>query len=173
MGAALLAAAVRPAGRVLLPCHDLKESKVDPQTARRGPAVWALMALLVIQGLGGLAGGASLVAGPHGEIMHMPVSYLNGSPFPDFTIPGLALGLILGVWPLVTLLGMRRGTSWAWYSSFAIGCGLVIFETVEVLIIPYNILQPIFYVVGFLIAALTLLPPVRRHCGVVLRRVPA
>jgi hypothetical protein len=131
------------------------------------------MALLVIQGLGGLGGGASLVAGPHGEIMHMPVSYLKGSPFPDFTIPGLALGLILGAWPLATSFGMRRGSVWAWYSSFAIGCGLVIFETVEVFIIPYNILQPIFYVVGFLIAVLTLLPPVRRHCGIVLRRVPA
>jgi hypothetical protein len=128
------------------------------------------MALLTIQGLGGLAGGASLVAGPHGEVMHMPVSYLKGSPFPDYTIPGLALGLILGVWPLVTLFGMRRGAAWAWYSSFAIGCGLVIFETVEVLIIPYNILQPIFSTVGFLIAVFTLLPAVRRHCGIVLRR---
>lgn len=146
---------------------------MDRPTTNRSPAVWALMALLVIQGLGGLGGGASLVAGPHGEIMHMPVSYLKGSPFPDFTIPGLALGLILGVWPLVTLFGMWRGSAWAWYSSFAIGCGLVIFETVEVFIIPYNILQPIFYVVGFLIAVLTLLPPMRRHCGVVLRRVPA
>jgi hypothetical protein len=146
---------------------------VDRPTAGRSPAVWALMALLVIQGLGGLGGGASLVAGPHGEIMHMPVSYLRGSPFPDFTIPGLALGLILGVWPLATLFGMWRGSVWAWYSSFAIGCGLVIFETVEVFIIPYNILQPIFYAVGFLIAVLTLLPPVRRHCGIVLRRVPA
>jgi hypothetical protein len=143
---------------------------VDRPTTGRGPAVWALMALLVIQGLGGLGGGASLVAGPHGEVMHMPVSYLEGSPFSDYTIPGLALGLILGVWPLITLVGMRRGSGWAWYSSFAIGCGLLIFETVEVFIIPYNILQPIFYVVGFLIAVITLLPPVRRYCSIVLRR---
>lgn len=143
---------------------------MDTPTARRSPFVWALMALLLIQGLGGLAGGASLVAGPHGEIMKMPVSYLDGSPFSDYTIPGLALGLILGIWPLITLLGMRRAFTWAWYSSFAIGCGLVIFETVEVLIIPYNILQPIFYAVGFLMAVITLLPPVRRYCGIVLRR---
>jgi hypothetical protein len=143
---------------------------VDRPIARRSPAVWALMALLLIQGLGGLGGGASLVAGPHGEVMNMPVSYLDGSPFSDYTIPGLALGLILGTWPLITLVGMRRGFAWAWYSSFAIGCGLVIFETVEVFIIPYNILQPIFYTVGFLIAVLTLLPPVRRYCGIVLGR---
>ena len=143
---------------------------MDTPTTRRGPTVWALMALLTIQGLGGLAGGASLVAGPHGEVMHMPVSYLNGSPFSDYTIPGLALGLILGVLPLITFVGVRRAYPWAWYASFSVGCGLVIFETVEVLIIPYNILQPVFYTVGVLIAAITLLPAVRRYCGVELRK---
>ena len=143
---------------------------MEKPTTHRSPAVWALMALLVIQGVGGLAGGAALVAGPHGEVMHMPVSYLNGSPFSDYTIPGLALGLILGVLPLITFVGVRRAYPWAWYASFSVGCGLVIFETVEVLIIPYNILQPVFYTVGVLIAAITLLPAVRRYCGVELRK---
>ena len=150
--------------------RDRKETQVERPTQRRSPAVWTLMALLLVQGVCGLAGGAALVAGPHGEVMHMPVSYLKGSPFSDYTVPGLALGLILGVFPLITFVGMRRAFRWAWYAAFSVGCGLLIFEAVEVVVIPYNILQPIFSVVGFLIATLTLLTPVRRYCGVELRR---
>ncbi len=143
---------------------------MERPTQRRSPAVWTLMALLLVQGVCGLAGGAALVAGPHGEVMHMPVSYLKGSPFSDYTVPGLALGLILGVFPLITFVGMRRAFRWAWYAAFSVGCGLLIFEAVEVVFIPYNILQPIFSAVGLLIAALTLLTPVRRYCAVELHR---
>jgi hypothetical protein len=139
--------------------------------ARRRPAaVWALLALLVVQGLGGLGGGISLMAGPHGEIMHMPVSYLQGSPFPDYLIPGLLLALVLGVLPLVAFVGLLRRRTWAWFAAFTVGCGLIIFEIVEVTIIPYNVLQPVFGTVGVLIAVLTPLPSVRRHLGVRLGR---
>jgi hypothetical protein len=40
----------------------------------RPAAVWALMALLLLQGISGIAGGVSLVAAPDGRIMQMPVS---------------------------------------------------------------------------------------------------
>jgi hypothetical protein len=132
------------------------------------------MALLFIQGLGGLAGGAALTARPSGSIMKMPVSYLHGSPFSDYLIPGLILTLVLGVFPLVILAGIwrsgARSRAWAWYGSFAVGCGLVIWVLVEITIIPYNILQPVFGAVGVLIALTTLLAPVRRYCGVVVSR---
>ena len=135
--------------------------------ARRRPAaIWALMVLLVVQGLGGLGGGILLIAGPHGEIMHMPVSYLRGSPFPDYFIPGLFLGLVLGVLPLVAFAGLLGRRTWAWFVSFSVGCGLIIFEIVEVTIIPFNVQQPVFGTVGVLIAVLTPLPSVRRHLGV-------
>ena len=60
----------------------------------RPAAVWALMALLLLQGISGIAGGVALVAAPDGRIMQMPVSYLDGSPFSDYLIPGLILSLI-------------------------------------------------------------------------------
>lgn len=136
--------------------------------SRHTVAVRVLMALLLIQGLGGLAGGAALTAKPSGGIMKMPVSYLQGSPFSDYLIPGLILGLVLGIFPLVVLAGLWRARTWAWYGSFVVGCGLVIWVMVEVTIIPYNVLQPVFGAVGVLIALTTLLAPVRRYCGVVL-----
>ena len=85
------------------PCHP-------PKHTRRPAGVWILLVLLLIQGLGGLAGGLSLTLRPDGSIMKMPLSYLDGSPFSDFLIPGLILLLVLGVLPLVAVAGlwMRR-----------------------------------------------------------------
>ena len=140
------------------------------QTGRRGIAVWALLALLLIQGLGGTAGGLALSLRPDGSVMHMPVSYLDGSPFADYLIPGLILLLVLGVAPLVAMVALWLRKTWAWYLAFAIGCGLVIFELVEIQFIPYDILQPVFGTVGALIALVSLLPSVRRYAGVVLSR---
>ena len=140
------------------------------RSGRRGFAVWALLALLLIQGLGGTAGGLALSLKPDGSIMHMPLSYLDGSPFADYLVPGLCLLLILGVAPLVAMVALWLRKTWAWYLAFAIGCGLVIFELVEIQFIPYDVLQPVFGTVGALIALVSVLPSVRRYAGVVLKR---
>lgn len=137
-----------------------------PLPQRRTAAVWALLALLLIQSARGIAGGAALAAAPDGHILKMPVSDLQGSPFADYLVPGLILLLVLGVFPLVVLAGLWRRRAWAWYGSFAVGCGLVIWIAVEAMIISYSVLQPVFGTVGALIALATLLPSVRRYCGV-------
>ena len=133
---------------------------------RRPAALWTLLALLLLQGISGLAGGISLVLGPKGEILKMPVSYLDGSPFADYRVPGLILLLVLGVFPLAALVGLWLRRPWAWYAAFAVGCGLLIWILVEVTIIPFDMLQVIFGAVGALITMVTLLAPVRRYCGV-------
>jgi hypothetical protein len=107
----------------------------------------------------------SLVAAPDGRIMKMPVSYLDGSPFSDYLIPGLILLLVLGVFPLVVLAELWLRPRPAWYGAFAVGCGLFIRILVDVRIIPFSALQAFFGVVGVLIAVVTLLPAVRRFCG--------
>jgi hypothetical protein len=134
----------------------------------RPAALWILLALLVIQGVGGFAGGLSLTLKPDGSIMQMPVSYLDGSPFSDYLIPGLILMLVLGVLPLVAAAGLWTGHRWAWFAAVAVGAGLMIWILVEMTIIPYTWLQPAFGVVGVLIFAVALLKSVRRHFGVLL-----
>ena len=133
---------------------------------RRPLTAWVLLALLIVQGLGGLAGGLSLTIAPDGSIMKMSTSLLDGSPFRDFLIPGLILMLVLGVLPLVAAVGLWLRRRWAWYAAFVVGCGLMIWILVEITIIPYDALQPIFGGVGLLIFVVSLLRPVRRYYGV-------
>jgi hypothetical protein len=124
--------------------------------------------LLLVQGIGGLAGGLSLTLAPDGSVMRMPLSYLEGSPFADYLVPGLILLLVLGVVPLVAAAGLWMGRRWAWYAAVVVGCGLMIWILVQITIIPFNWLQPAFGVVGVLIFAVAVLRSVRRYFGVLL-----
>lgn len=134
----------------------------------RPAALWALLVLLLVQGIGGVAGGLSLTLAPDGSIMKMPTSYLDGSPFPDYLVPGLILLLVLGVLPLAAATGLWLDRRWAWFAAVAVGLGLMIWILVEIFIIPYTWLQPVFGVVGVLIFAVAALKSVRRRFGILL-----
>ena len=141
--------------------------------ARRPALLWVLVGLLVLQGIGGIGGGASLAAKPDGGILKMPLSYLDGSPFADYRVPGLVLLCVLGIFPLVVAFGLQSRRRWAWFGAFAVGCGLMIFELVEVSVIGYNVQQPIWGTIGVLIALGSIAPPVQRACGLRWgRRIP-
>ena len=132
---------------------------------RRPAVLWVLFGLLVLQALGGIAGGGALAAKPDGSLLKMPLSYIEGSPFHDYRIPGLLLFLVLGVFPLVVAIGLLQRRPWAWFGAFAVGCGLIIFEAVEYEVIGYNVQQPIWGSVGALIALTSVAPSVQRSCG--------
>jgi uncharacterized BrkB/YihY/UPF0761 family membrane protein len=132
---------------------------------RRPALTWVLFGLLVLQALGGIAGGGALAIRPNGGLLKMPLSYIKGSPFNDYRIPGVILLLVLGVFPLVAAIGLLQRRRWAWFGAFAVGCGLIIFELVEYDVIGYNVQQPIWGSVGGLIALVSLAPSVQRECG--------
>ena len=133
---------------------------------RRPATAWVLLVLLAVQALGGLAGGLTLTIAPDGSIMKMSTSQLDGSPFSDYLVPGLPPPPPLGVLPLVAGAGLWLRRRWSWYAAFSVGCALMIWILVEITIIPYNALQPIFGGVGLLIFIFSLLRPVRRYYGV-------
>lgn len=111
------------------------------------------VALLVLLGVGALAGGMALVVRPDGSVMHMPVSMLAGSPFADFLIPGLILGGLFGIGSfVVAVLGLRQWRI-APFLAFGIGAGQMIWIIVQLSIIKgISFLHPTFFVVGLLIA---------------------
>jgi hypothetical protein len=146
-----------------------------PQRARPS-ALIVLLIILIIQCLGGLAGGGALIAAPSGRVMKLPASWLAGSPFHDFLIPGLILFVVLGIGPAVVIWALlaRPGCAplervnpflhqyWGWTLSGVIGVALVVWIVVEVAIIArFSWLQPFFGGLGVAIVALTLTPSVR------------
>jgi len=129
-------------------------------------AVWTLFVLLIVQAVGAIGGGIALVAGPNGEITHMPLSDLEGSPFDSFLIPGIILLFGLGLLPLAAAIGVWRQRTWAWWAAGVVGCGLVIWIAVQTTIIDFSWLQVAYLVMGLLIIAACLPRSVRRWCGV-------
>jgi hypothetical protein len=111
-------------------------------------------ALLLFLGLGATGGGAMLVASPNGSSMQWDLKMLQGSPFADFLIPGLILLGLFGIGSFVVAgLGIARFRI-APFLAFAIGCGLMIWITVELAIIKeLSFLHPTMFAIGLGIAA--------------------
>ncbi len=146
---------------------------------KRPFAFYLLEFLLAMQALGALFGGLSLVFSPSGELLHIPLMVLKGSPFATFMIPGLILLIVLGlfpgilvlalfrrpVWKAAGMLNIYRGIHWAWTYSLYLGIMLIIWILLEVSWIGYDILQTIFGLVGVAIVVATLLPANMRYFG--------
>jgi hypothetical protein len=110
--------------------------------------------LLILLGVGALAGGAALVAQPDGSVMQFETSLLAGSPFADFLIPGLILGGLFGIGSfVVAAMGVARSRL-APFLAFAIGGAQMVWIVVELAIIhELSFLHPTFFLVGLGIAA--------------------
>ena len=138
-----------------------------PREHRKRPAsVHSLMATLLFQGVSGVIGGVALVVDPTGGIVHIPVRWLEGSLFDDYSIPGLILLLVLGCFPLVAACGVWKRSRWARPAAFSVGVALVVWIAVEIVIIGYHSQPPLqaFYgALGVVIAVVSLLPSAKRH----------
>jgi hypothetical protein len=116
--------------------------------------------LIILTGflsLSAIAGCIQLLEGTYAP----PVDMLQGSPFKDFTIPGLALGLIVGGSALFAAILLIRESRYAILSAAAAGIIIMFFEFVEMLVIgsPAGIartLQIFYFSLGTLIAAISL-----------------
>lgn len=132
----------------------------------RSVSVYLLMAALLFQGLSGVAGGIGLVGDPSGQSIGIPLSWLAGSPFDTYFIPGLILLTVLGLFPLVVLYGLWTRRYWGWIGALLVGLALLVWIAVEVLIIGYQPqppLQLIYGSLGVVIVILALLPGVRGY----------
>ena len=141
----------------------MEHSNVGMSTDRsRAPlSRWARtsLALEVLLGIGAIAGGLVLIAAPRGEIMPLPVSALEGSPFDTYLWPGVILFTVLGLGPLVAAALTWRRHPIAPFAAFAAGGALLIWVAVEIAIIGYSNeppLQAIYLVTGLVITGVAL-----------------
>jgi hypothetical protein len=84
----------------------------------------------------------------------LPTDMLAGSVFPDFLVPGLALGVVVGGSALIATVAVisrpKLGAAVAMVSALMI----VVFELVEIGTVGYHWLQLAYILLGLVIAAL-------------------
>jgi len=116
---------------------------------RRPVLTIVLIALLVFLGVSGVFGGAAFIAAPDGHLIDAPPMWLDRIPFRDFLVPGLLLGVVIGVPSLLVaaaLIWRPRcrplqalswpGHYWGWTAVGLPGFGIIVFELVELTMIP-------------------------------------
>ena len=112
----------------------------------------AVVGVDLFEAVSAIVGAVGLVVG----FMSIPLSVLHGTPFADFTVPALLLGVVVGGSALVaaalTAFGPRRYGALA---SAAAGCITVGYLTIEIAMIGLGSwAQVVWLVVGLLMIGL-------------------
>lgn len=96
---------------------------------------WLLIALHGVLGLGALAAGQAFVRDPTGRTLSMQVDWLRGSPFPDYRFPGLFLAVVIGGANGLTTLLLLRRHRFGPMASFLTGLLLVVWVSIQTVIV--------------------------------------
>lgn len=125
---------------------------------RRKTLYTTLIILNIYLALTAIPGGFCLLTG----IAAPPIEELNGSVFKDYSIPGLALMIIVGGSALFSSIILFRKNKYALIYSAIVGLIIMTFEFVEVLAIgsPTGaglVMQIIYFVLGVVIVKWSLL----------------
>ena len=127
---------------------------------------------------GALFGGGILVFDPSGKLLQMPVIILKNSPFNNFLIPGLILFSVLGLfpalifysllkrpqWTWVNLLNIYKDMYWAWTFTLYVGFALIIWISVQTLMInSVHYVHTGYVFLGISIVLIALLQPVKQR----------
>ncbi|NTV65836.1 MAG: hypothetical protein HGA65_20195 [Oscillochloris sp.] len=158
--------------------HPVDEPSPQTGSPARPVSLRWLLGCLAFLGVSAAFGGIVLTLNPTGTWLQIPLSILQFSPFRDFLIPGLLLGIVFGIgsfatllalwfrpaWPLGTALTRFTGAHWAWSAALAIGLGQVIWIVTEMLMVRgADWLQFVYGGLGLLIVLLSLQPSLRRY----------
>ena len=137
-----------------------------------------LISLMIFLGIGAIAGGFGLIISPSGQLLELPLSILENSPFHSFLIPGIILFSVLGIRPLLIAFALAKKPKsslaskinfftdmhWAWSFCIYIGFALIIWIQVEMVIMQsVHWLHTFYMLYAVIILFVALLPPVRRN----------
>jgi len=132
--------------------------------------------LLGFLGLGAIGGGGALIISPTGELIGMPLSMLEKSPFNSFFIPGVILFLVLGLIPLLLIIALLKQPEsklaeqinlfkdmhWSWTYSIYIAFALIIWIQIQMVFLHDVHWAHTFYMFFALtIITVALLPQIR------------
>jgi hypothetical protein len=92
-----------------------------------------LVVLEIIIGLSAIGGGIAILTGAFDE--WLPLAWLQGTPFSDYTIPGLVLLIVIGGGMLLAAATILMQREWAVLLSAMMGLVMIGFEIGEVAIV--------------------------------------
>jgi hypothetical protein len=120
--------------------------------------------LLVVQSfvaLTAIAGGTAMVAGSLdgdlGWVVIPAPEHLQGSPFGSYAIPGVLLGVVLGGLHLLAFLMLLRRHRSAPFLTAVAGFAALIWIFVQMMFIPFSVLQAVYFLAGLAELGLVLL----------------
>jgi len=141
-------------------------------------SVKCLIALQLLLGLGAVYGGSLLAFDPSGNMIGMPISLLQHSPFHNFLIPGIILLTFLGfmplgiAWALITRqkftpaekLNVFKDRHWAWTYSLYAGFATIIWIAVQLYFVrEAGVIHVVYIFWGLVIQVFTILPNVQAY----------
>jgi hypothetical protein len=126
----------------------------DLQQRQQAVMRWILIGLHAV--LGGAAAGAgqAFARNPTGENLGMTVEWLDGSPFPDYRVPGLFLALVIGGANLMSAFLLWRRHPLSPLLSFGTGLLLIIWVAIQTAIIGVRHWSQLVWWVTFGLVAL-------------------
>ncbi len=92
--------------------------------------------------------GLAMILDPDGSPLGIPHDWIAGTPFGSFLVPGIVLLLMNGVGQAsAAILVWQRHPLAPWVTAF-FAVGLMTWIGVQVLVIPFSVLQPVLFAVG-------------------------
>ena len=137
---------------------------------------FTLIVLQALLAIGALYGGGAMIISPAGELLGLPLSMLESSPFNDFLIPGIILFVVLGIVPCLTVYGLLSKQNmkyaeminlfsdmhWAWSFSIYVSIALIIWIQIQILFVDgVHWAHTLYIFWGILMIVIALLPGIR------------
>ncbi|MBI3971918.1 MAG: hypothetical protein HY332_11565 [Chloroflexi bacterium] len=83
--------------------------------------------------------GITAVTGAVSVVPTFPPKWLAGTPFPDYTIPALALGVVVGGGAFLAAAMLLFHHAWDVLLSMSVGLAIAIFEVVETTVVGLDV----------------------------------
>lgn len=109
-------------------------------------AVQAVIAVTSILGGGALIVGATV--GENVFVQGLSADYLDGSPFSSYLVPGILLAVVVGGIHSTGYLMLKRRTRGSVLTAAVAGFALLIWIFVQMVFIPFTVLQAIYFTAG-------------------------
>ena len=137
-----------------------------------------LLILLGFLGLGAVIGGGTLIVSPSGNLLRMPLSLIEKSPFRSYLIPGIILFSVLGLAPCLLVFALIKKPKWifaeqfnffkdmhwSWTFSIYTGFALIIWLQIEMEVLQsINWVHAFYMFLAVAIIFVALLPQIRNQ----------